>query len=338
MTTRTLRRWREQAQKGWPGPGRPGRPEEERVYALRWVRRALKRLGERSGLGRVSAWLAGQGRALATRLVRWALSVWKRHLRARTQRRIEAVRVRARVLARDVLWVQDALQLFGRGGEACWGRMVLDRCTREHVALGLSGPPNSAESVALLERVRVDEGRVPLVLGLDNGGENRGVLVAWAREHQVMLLYNLPRTPQHNGAAERGNGELREELAVLHAQAAQAAYRAGTALSGLPERLPAELALARERLDAERPRPCLQGRTARQVAQSTGQAYDPQRRARFYAQCREAVCNAVRGVRNKRARRRAEREAIWCVLEEHGLVIRRRGTEPWPSPKADRVS
>lgn len=338
VTTRTLRRWRAQSSKGWPGPGRPGHPVHQRRNALKWVRRALKKLGTRCGLGTVSAWLASQGRALATRPCRWALAVWKRHLRARMQRRIEAVRVQARVLKRDVLWAQDAMHLYGSGADASWGRVVRERCTREHVALGLSGPPSSAQSVALLERVRVEEGRVPLVLSADNGPENRGDLVAWARKHEVVLLRSVPHTPQQNGAAERAIGELREELAVLHAQSAQAAYRASAEWTSRPERLPADLARARERLDGERPRPCLSGRTARQVAQTAGQAYDPERRARFYAECREAVCNAVRGVGNKRARRRAEREAIWCVLEEHGLVIRKRGSAPWPSPKADRVS
>jgi hypothetical protein len=338
VTTRTLRRWRRQSSKGWPGPGRPGHPVHERRDALKWVRRALKKLGARCGLGTVSAWLASQGRALSTRLVRWALAEWKRHLRTRMQRRIEAVRVQAHVLQRDVLWVQDAMHLFGSGADASWGRVVRDRCTREHVALSLSGPPCSAQSVALLERARVEEGRLPLVLGTDNGGENRGKLVAWARQHRVVLLRSVPHTPQHNGAAERTIGELREELAVLHAQRAQAAYRASAEWPGLSERLPDDLARARERLDKERPRRCLNGRTAQEVAQSPKQAYDPERRARFYTKCREAVYNAVRGVRNKRARRRAEREAIWCVLEEHGLVIRKRGSAPWPSPKADRVS
>ena len=69
------------------------------------------------------------------RLVRRALAAWKRRHRQRKQRRIEAARVQVRVLARDAVWSQDAMHLVGRGDEATWGRVVMDRCTREHPAL-----------------------------------------------------------------------------------------------------------------------------------------------------------------------------------------------------------
>lgn len=325
MNPKTLTRWRQQAAKGWPGPGRPGHPVTAWRAALRVVRRVLKGQHWRGGLGTVMAALKRAGVKLAVRLARRALQVCKKLRARREERHRAAVRVRVRVLLRDAVWSQDALHLHGGGAWATWGRLVMDRCTREHPGLALSGPPNSHDSVALLERIRLEQGRVPLVLMADNGSENKGELVAWAREHQVVLLYSQPRTPQHNGAAERSIGELREELEDFEDE--QEGW-------SLRERMRA----AHWRLDHERIRPCLGGRTATEMAQIAEPAYARVCRARFYADCCCAVENAVRGLQNKRAQRRAVREAIWCQAELHGLVIRRRGSAPWPSPKADRVS
>ena len=348
MRTKTLRHWRQQAAKGWPGPGQPGHPREACRSALRKVGRVLKDHKWRCGLGTVLSALGQKGIGLAVRLARWALREWKRHRARREERQRAAVRVRVQVLLRDTVWSQDALHLAGWGQASTWGRVVMDRCTREHVVLALSGPPCSQDSVTLLEQLRLEQGRLPLVLMVDNGSENKGVLVGWAREHQVVLLYNLPHTPQHNGAGERSIGELREELegegAVPGLQdgggelvrGPVCLVEAGVAATeqGLRERL----ARAWWQLDHRRVRPCLGGRTAAEMAGLAGVAYDQTSRARFYAACCRAVEDAVRGVRGKRARRRAEREAVWRVLEEHRLVIRRRGSAPWPSPKTDKVS
>jgi hypothetical protein len=325
VTPKTLTRWRKQAAKGWPGPGRPGHPVTDWREALRVVRRVLKGQRKRCGLGTVMVALGRAGVKLALRLARRALQVCKKLRARREERHRAAVRVRVRVLLRDAVWSQDALHLHGAGASATWGRLVMDRCTREHPSVALSGPPNSRDSVALLERLRVEEDRVPLVLMADNGAENKGELEAWAREQQVVLLYNLPRTPQHNGAAERSIGELREELEDLEGEQQDWCLR---------ERIGA----AHWRLDHERIRPCLGSRTSAEMAQSAEPAYARVCRARFYADCCCAVENAVRRLQNKRAQRRAGREEIWCQAELHGLVIRRRGTAPWPSPKTDMVS
>ncbi len=59
--------------------------------------------------------------------------------------------------------------------------------------------------------------------------------------------------------------------------------------------------------------------------------------------CRESfhrtVCRNVElaelGAKDKRARRRARRNAILCTLEEHGLVRRTRGGRPWSQPRSE---
>jgi hypothetical protein len=59
--------------------------------------------------------------------------------------------------------------------------------------------------------------------------------------------------------------------------------------------------------------------------------------------CRETFLRAARftiglvvpGENNARARRRARREVIYCVLESFGFVTSTRGDEPWPAAKAE---
>ena len=59
--------------------------------------------------------------------------------------------------------------------------------------------------------------------------------------------------------------------------------------------------------------------------------------------CRESfhrtVCRNVElaelGAKDKRARRRARRNAILCTLEKHGLVRRTRGGRPWSQPRSE---
>jgi len=59
----------------------------------------------------------------------------------------------------------------------------------------------------------------PLVLKVDNGSAFISEPVrAWAREHQVLLLYSPPGTPEYNGAIEAGVGSIQ---ARAHHEAAR---------------------------------------------------------------------------------------------------------------------
>jgi len=50
----------------------------------------------------------------------------------------------------------------------------------------------------------------PLVLKVDNGSAFISEEVrAWAREHQVLILYSPPRTPEYNGSIEAGVGSIK---------------------------------------------------------------------------------------------------------------------------------
>ena len=81
----------------------------------------------------------------------------------------------------------------------------------------------------------------------DRSHDSRALL---ARE-RVVHLRSLPRTPQHNAWVERANGELKLETGLGKGTVLASSEAAGEALSAAGARL------------ADRPRPCLGGRTSR---------------------------------------------------------------------------
>lgn len=113
-------------------------------------------------------------------------------------------------LARDVLWSCDE-SFLGRDtqGEV---RGLLVRETRVPLTLDVAvGPPATGDDIArALERAAEERGSWPLVVAFDNGKANKSkVVLRLLAEHQVLALFNLPYTPQHNAPVERGWCDLK---------------------------------------------------------------------------------------------------------------------------------
>ena len=70
------------------------------------------------------------------------------------------------------------------------------------------------------------------------------------------------------------------------------------------------------------PRASLGNLTSLELDRSAPRADDLSCRARFYADTRAALERIALEDIKPRARRRAEREAIFCMLEKHGLLDR----------------
>jgi hypothetical protein len=87
-----------------------------------------------------------------------------------------------------------------------------------------------------------------------------------------------------------------------------------------------------------RTRPSRGGLTSAQLDRIRPRAQDLVHRARFYETACAAIEAALHGIEDARARRRAEREAILCTLEQFGLVTRTRGRGPATCSKAERLS
>ena len=323
MSERTVRRWVLRADTERRPAGRPRHGEDLRAQVRARVKEALDRLGWTAGEPALVAALPGTPR----RPLREALKQLKAE-RRRALRRIEAeARVHLAVLARDVLWCLDATHLGRARARAVEGQVLREAATRRTLFVSAGGAATEDDVILLLERMRAT-GRLPLVLGTDNGPAYAGRRLAqWLSAHRIVHLRNLPRTPRHNARAERAIGELKAESGL---GSGVELVDAGHALRRLEE--------ARRRLDELRPRACLGGRTASAVDAAMHPAYTAADRAELFEEVRREQEEATRGIDGARARRLAEREVVFRCLERRGLVKRTRGGSPRPSPIADTIT
>jgi hypothetical protein len=151
--------------------------------------------------------------------------------------------------------------------------------------------------------------------------------VAWCREQGVVLLRNLPHTPQHNPWVEHGNGEIKAHSGVGK----------GLHIPNLSE-LPDLLRLALDLIDGAIPRSTRGWQTAREAYNALPAAQALVDRAAFVQEAHCAIRRAVRDCRSWREERLAAREAILQVLEQHGMVTRTRGRPPHCDAEPDTVS
>lgn len=297
-------------------PGPPRRSEESYRDVRELVRAELETRGWATGYP--TLWPRVKERSTAAQLRR-ALGELKAQHKARQRAVRERERITNEVLATDAVWALDATHLVREED----GRAVQAEVLREVASirtLGLSvGPPATQEEViGLLERTWQERGTLPLVLVTDNGGPYVGEeLAAWLREHEIVHLRNLPRTPQHNAWSERGIGELKVDALV----------------KCWPRGLPCQQALdllceSAQRIDFYRPRVTRGWLTAVQADGKLPHATRRVRRPRFYAVARCAIRQAVLDCSGARARRRAEREAVLNTLQRFKLIRRTRGGVP----------
>jgi hypothetical protein len=61
-------------------------------------------------------------------------------------------------------------------------------------------------------------------------------------------------------------------------------------------------------------------------------------RAAFFSATRSAMAKAVLGLTDKDEIAKAEQDAVWSMLERHGLARRRRGRQRVPCPKLPPVA
>lgn len=323
VTPRTLQAW----VKHNPSERRPGRPRSP--AALRWsvlMAVARQRRIEGHEAGRV-VMAHALGRGAPRRLIASSLKRLKARWRRDERERLGCRRLSIEVLYRDVLWCQDGTHL-GRTDrdevKAQVGKEAASRLTL--VSEVREGSSTAADVIGQLEELRETRG-LPLIQGFDNGPENvAGELVEYLAAQQVVVLYNVPRTPQHNARAERGIGELK----------GQSGLGKGVWLSSVAEGQ-ARLDAAVEVLDRHRLRACLGYRTAEEADRTLRCWYGVVERGSFYAAACSAISKAVLGARTLVARRRAERQAILDVAASFGLVRITRGGVLLPALKREGV-
>ncbi|MCB9915606.1 MAG: transposase family protein [Planctomycetes bacterium] len=162
-----------------------------------------------------------------------------------------------------------------------------------------------------------EQSTAPLVLQTDNGSAYVSELVAaWCARHGVLQLLSLPHTPQHNGAAEHGMRELKEEsllgkgVRVLDIEAARA-----------------RLLAARDKLDGHRLRRTRGWKTAVEADRDHPPWSTLITRLDFLQNVACRMPRALLDSLGGRARRRAVRAAILDALEDLSVIKRTRGDQ-----------
>lgn len=315
VSDRTVRNWRSRTcARDFPKLGRPAHDERAHRIAFWKVGREYLRQG-RCGAEGIAAGIGGAlPERVPLRLIRLHVKRFKACVSPHKRRRILPRRVRVDVLAKNALWVQDSTQV-GRdeSGEKIESQIIKDRGPLLTVGVQTGGPTHSQDVLKLLSRLKHARG-LPLVLGSDNGScYVSDDVEAYLRREKVIHLRSLPRTPEHNGSAEIGNGEIKrcagiDKSATTNCAAAHASV-VGAALT----------------LNKNRVRLSKGLKTGAQLDETLSVGYHQIERDRFYRACSKRMVEAQQRVSGKREQRMAEREAIYSTLETFGLVKRYRG-------------
>jgi hypothetical protein len=281
-------------------------------------------VGWTSGEGTVHRELGGD---VPLRLVRDCVAQLKAEHRAATIRAEQERRTSMSVHARNAIWSVDGTHL-GRDahGAPVIGEIVRDVASTETLGSSIGPPPSSKDLAEVVERVVIVTGEKPLVIARDGGPENRGALEAWCEANDVVLLTNLPRTPQHNPWVEHGNREIKDETGLGKGHRVQSTWTVACRVMA-----------ALDRIDGERPRPTRDWKTAREAYAALPDAEALVGRDGFVHAVHCARTQAVQDCRTPRQERLAEREAVLATLDCFGLITRHRGRAPTRDANAEDV-
>ncbi len=311
---RTVRNWSKK--KSFLKLGRPAHDERAHRRAFWIVGREYKRQGRCSWRNSAEA----LGESVPVRLIQQYTRVFKSCEKRHERRRILPRRKAIEVLAKNALWVQDGAQIGRRSdGTAIESQIVKDRGSLITVGLTTGKPAQGRDVVGLLSRLKAARG-LPLVLGSDNGSayvceETQ----AYLKNEKVIHLPSLPRTPQHNGSAEVGIGEIKRCAQLKAAWITTAAAAHAKAVN-------AALVLNNNRL-----RQSKGFKTGAQLDETLVVSYHQVERGQFYEECSRRIEEAQLGISSWREKRMAKRDAIFETMERYGLVRRHGGGSQAPA-------
>jgi transposase InsO family protein len=263
---------------------------------------------------------------LPRRVISPLLKLLKAEHRREQDQLLKKNRQHVDVLAQGAILAQDSTHVGSCHGRKTWAEVAKDPATTEAHAFGDGKPITGKAMLEHLETLKAQD-RLPLVLATDNGSAYKEKEVqAWLHENQVLHLFSLPRTPQHNATAERGIGE-------------------GKGLSGLGKGVqlstpllgPQRLEEAYQRLNQYWPRKTKGGLTAAQLKQALPRWQAFTTRSSFYRMALRAIHTSTTGFKG-RTLRKETREAIFRTLERFGLILRWRGELKPSYVKQDRIS
>jgi hypothetical protein len=277
----------------------------------------LREAGSRSRKrGSVMPLSALPPRKYSQALVKECVKALKARKRTRDRLLEEAARASVRVLLRDALWTLDETHLGRLMEGAAVSGLVLREVASTRTLLVTVGPEAiGADIVGALEHLRRTRGELPLVLGEDNGPPMKSDPVAkYCAFHGIVLLRSRVYVSEDNPAVEHGHRELKEVAGL------------GKGVVLWNDREAAErLEQAVACVDGRRPRATRGWMTALALDREMPRWYPAVDRRTFYEEACRAVREAVKGCKDDRERREAERKAIFETMERFGLIEWTRG-------------
>lgn len=245
------------------------------------------------------------------RLIRKYVTAIKERRRIRKLQEIKLNQVRVEVKSVDVIWTQDGTHLGRKNRKAIESQVIKDRGSKKIIGALTGLTANGKEIVQTLDLLKKRRG-LPLVWMTDNGSAycNKEVR-EYVEQEKIVHLCSLPRTPQHNGAAEVMMRELKNDCML-----------GKKTILDCEEDAHVRLVNSIEKINKNRRRMSLLFKTSEEIDEEMkvhGKKVD---RALFYEEyC--TVLKSVVHVRSKRENRMKERELVMCLLEKYGMISRK---------------
>lgn len=290
VSERTLRNWRNQAKKDVPKMGRPSYSHESLEDAKKIVFDEMKRQGA-PGWRPIAEALKGK---VTVRLIQRFVAGYKKEIKIN---KVGSSRVQ--VNGKNIIWSMDGA--ITKDTEKVENQVIKDRGTRCWVGIKSSRKASCSKDVVEALEESFKNNGIPLVLSTDNGSAlNNSDISELLKQHKVIHLKSLPRTPQHNGAVEVGIRELREIM------------------SNGQINLKAAMEISNNRLK-------IYGNkwsTPTFVFENTDMPYNKNDHDLFYFDCSKRLMELKKEPLSFRQMRLKEREVIFEELEKRGLVTK----------------
>ena len=298
VSERTIRNWkREYLSNESKILGRPKRTLALRIKLLKKVKKQWLHQGK-PGWRPVAFALKGEPIDLIQ------LYVAQLKKKDRKSKRVKKIKreTRVKVLFSGAVWTQDATFFKKR----VYAEVIKDRCSLKVVSVNKE---NNLKKENVVRELKKHE--LPLVYMTDNGSAYCSKEMSqFLKEKRVIHLKSLPRTPQNNGCCEIAVREVKELLRNLDSDKSE---------------LQCKLDESREILNTKRLRKSLGYRTSEEVEKLTELKNKGALRDKIYSDYEIGLLHINESDCGKLQKRKRERELIFSLLENYGLIKRYRG-------------
>lgn len=313
VSVRTLHNWRAMALKNQASKiGRPRHSEAMHKRALWLVGRELRRQGY-PGWRAISKSLKKE---VPDRLIQLYVRIFKLRRRIRQRNLRAKSRLQVRIKSKNILWAQDGTHLGRKNRKSIEAQVIKDRGSQKIIATSTGSCAKGNEIISLLENAKKERG-LPLVWSTDNGSMYLDKNVkAYLEKEKIIHLKSLPRTPEHNGAAEISMREIKKGSELGKGRSLIDVTQAN-----------AELNVIVKKLNENRLRASFNYQTASEVDQKLTLVYTNEARDRFYEECIGSMNDvSAMGLSSRKARLEV-RNVVLSKLQKYGFIELQRGEE-----------